>query len=79
MATTIQIDPTAVYDEGAVALALDLPLNTLLRARRSGELRFVRRGRRVFITGRHLLAWLTPDPCGAAPVASLSIERKGAR
>jgi hypothetical protein len=59
--TPIQIDPDRIYEEGTVALLLDLPLATLSRARRVGELRFVRRGRRVFITGLNLLAWLNPS------------------
>ncbi len=55
-----QIDPAALYAEPAVALALDIPLATMRAARRRGELRFVRRGRRVLIHGRDLLHWLTP-------------------
>jgi Helix-turn-helix domain len=57
----VQIDPAAIYTEGAIALALDITLATLSRARNRGELRYVRRGRRVLIHGRDLLAWLTPD------------------
>ena len=59
---TFQLD--SVYDEGCVALALDLPLVTLAHARRDGALKFVRRGRRVFILGRHILAWLDPESRG---------------
>jgi hypothetical protein len=55
------IDPDTAYTEGAVSLALDIPLSTLATARRSGSLRFVKRGRRVVILGRHLLRWLDPD------------------
>ena len=61
MNPALQIDPNGVYEEGAVSLALDIPLASLSKARREGELRFVRRGRRVFITGRNLLAWLDPS------------------
>lgn len=60
MPHVLHIEPNAVYEEGAVSLALDIPRASLLRARRAGELLFVRRGRRVFITGRNLLAWLEP-------------------
>lgn len=55
------IDPDTAYTEGAISLALDIPLATLANARRTGSLRFVRRGRRVVILGRHLLSWLDPD------------------
>jgi hypothetical protein len=66
---TLIVDPDAVYEEGTVALALGITLASLLAARRSGELRFVRRGRRIFITGRNLLAWLDPlDPVTLTPV-----------
>jgi hypothetical protein len=60
------IDPAAIYSEGAVALALDIPLTTLRHARRRGELRYVRRGRRVLLHGRDLLDWLTPVGRGDA-------------
>ena len=60
MQVALLIDPNGVYEEGSVSLALDIPLATLARARRAGELRFVRRGRRVFYTGRNLFAWLDP-------------------
>ena len=65
MSPTLLIDPNGVYEEGAVSLALDIPLASLSKARRTGELRFVRRGRRVFITGRNLLAWLNPSDIDA--------------
>jgi hypothetical protein len=58
MANTLSIDPDTVYSEGAVSLALDLPLSTLLRERREGRLRYTRKGNRVLILGRWLLTWL---------------------
>ncbi len=61
MAPAPHIDPNAVCEQGAISLALDVPLASLLKARRDGELRFVRRGRRVFITDRNLPAWLEPS------------------
>lgn len=61
MNPALLIDPNGVYEEGAVSLALDITLASLSKARRSGELRFVRRGRHVFITGRNLLEWLDPS------------------
>lgn len=68
----LTIDPNAIYEEGAIALALGITLSALLAARHAGELQFVRRGRRVFITGKNLLAWLEPSsayPTTASPQA----------
>jgi hypothetical protein len=61
MLRPVPIDPGAVYDDGAVSLALDIPAATLARARREGRLRFTRQGRRVFYLGQWLLDWLTCD------------------
>jgi hypothetical protein len=61
MTSTLPIHPDTVYTEGAVATALDIPLATLARARRSGRLRFTRQGRRVLLLGRWLLDWLQND------------------
>ena len=61
MANTLPIDPDTIYDDGAVSLALDLPLSTLDRARREGRLRYARRGRRIFIRGQWLLDWFEAD------------------
>jgi hypothetical protein len=55
----VRIDPDAVYEDGAVVLALDLPSATLLKARREGRLRYSRRGRRTYYLGQWLLDWLT--------------------
>jgi hypothetical protein len=66
VADTLLIDPDRVYTEGAVALALDLPLATLARARREGRLRFSRQGRRVLYLGKWLLTWLEDDCKGRA-------------
>jgi hypothetical protein len=56
-----RIDPDAVYDEGAIILAMDLSSATLARARRTGALRYVRKGHRVYYLGQWLLDWLTGD------------------
>jgi len=61
MATTLSIDPTTIYDEGAVSLALDIPLSTIDRARRTGRLRFARTGRRVFFLGQWLIQWFESE------------------
>jgi hypothetical protein len=61
MLSPVPIDPGAVYDDGAVVLALDIPSATLARARREGRLRYTRQGRRVLYLGQWLLDWLTAD------------------
>lgn len=65
----VRIDPDAVYPEAAVLLLpLHLSSETLAKARKSGALHFVRRGRHTFYCGRDLLAWLTPTSAGAPTV-----------
>jgi hypothetical protein len=54
----LTIDPNDIYDEGAVVLTLGIPSSTLARARRRGELRSSRRGRRTYYLGRWLREWL---------------------
>lgn len=61
MANTLPLDPNTIYDEGAVSLALDIPLSTLDRARREGRLRFTRKGRRIFFRGQWLIDWFEAD------------------
>lgn len=56
--SALTIDPTGVYDDGTLVLALGLTHATLARARREGRLRYTRKGRRVLYLGRWLLAWL---------------------
>lgn len=67
MPVTYRIDPEQWYDIGAVVLALDIPSSTLARARRKGQLRYTRKGRRVLFLGRWLLDWLT-DASGESEV-----------
>ena len=67
MDPSLKIDADAFYHAGAIAIALDLSLSTLDRARRDGKLRFVRKGQRILIRGQWVLDWLNV-PC----------ERKGA-
>lgn len=58
MASSFCIEPDRIYDEGSIALAMDLPLATLARARREGRLRFARKGRRVFFFGQWVIDWI---------------------
>jgi hypothetical protein len=53
-----QIDPHAVYDDGAIVIVLDIPSTTLARARHDGTLQYVRKGRRILYLGKWILDWL---------------------
>jgi hypothetical protein len=63
-ADPIRLEPEAFYDDPALRVLLGLPTATLARARRDGELRYVRRGRRTYYRGDWVLEWLAPpaDP-----------------
>jgi hypothetical protein len=61
MPITCKIDPDRIYDDGAVMLALDFPSSLLVKARREGDLRYTRKGRRVLYLGQWLLDWLCND------------------
>jgi hypothetical protein len=57
----VSIDPTAIYDDGALYCALGLTAAALARARRSGRLRHSRQGKRVLYLGQWVLDWLCQD------------------
>jgi hypothetical protein len=62
MATgTIHIDPNGFYDDDLLYCALELSSQTLTRARLAGELRFVRKGKRILYLGQWVIDWLTRD------------------
>jgi len=61
----IRIDPSAIYTTHAIVLALDVPSGTIRRAIRRRELPAVRRGNQTYVTGRDLLAWLSPPTATA--------------
>jgi hypothetical protein len=61
MPDTITIHPTGVYSTDAVCAMFDVSPQTLAAARRSGELRAVRKGRRWVHLGEWLLEWLRAD------------------
>jgi hypothetical protein len=58
------IAPDGVYDDGALYLVLGLAPATLAQARRSGALRFTRKGRRTLYIGQWVLDWLKADSEG---------------
>ncbi len=54
----VRIDPDAIYDDGALVLALGLTHAALTTARRRGRLRHTRSGRRILYRGQWILDWL---------------------
>jgi hypothetical protein len=61
MIKPITIEPAAVYDDGALVAALGIPSATLNRARRGRQIRYTRKGKRVFYLGQWVLDWLQED------------------
>jgi hypothetical protein len=61
MQEQVSIAPDGIYDDGALYLALGLTPATLARARRSGELRFTRKGKRTLYIGQWVLDWIKAD------------------
>lgn len=67
MVDAYQIDSTAVYDDGALALALGLSAAALAKGRRDGTLGYTRKGQRTLYLGQWVLDWLAADvPQGVA-------------
>jgi hypothetical protein len=58
MIEPVRIEPEALYDDGALHVALGLTPAALASARRAGTLRFTRQGKRTLYLGRWILAWL---------------------
>jgi hypothetical protein len=55
------IHPDGIYDDLLLGSILDISSQTLSTARRAGELRYTRKGKRVLYLGRWVLDWLTAD------------------
>ena len=58
MLAAILIEPNSIFDDTALALAVGVSPTALAQARRSGRLRYTRKGRRVLYLGRWVLDWL---------------------
>ncbi len=69
MQQQVSIAPDGVYDDGALHLALGLTPATLAQARRSGALRFTRKGKRTLYLGQWILDWLKADSEKGVPHA----------
>jgi hypothetical protein len=66
MTAPIRIEPDSVFDDRSLAYALGLTTSALAAGRRSGALRYTRRGHRNFYTGRWVLDWIQADASPAA-------------
>jgi hypothetical protein len=62
MLDPVTLLPDAFYDDSALHQAVGLSPATLAAARRSGDLRFSRRGNRTLYKGSWVLAWLESEP-----------------
>jgi hypothetical protein len=58
MQEPISIKPDAVYDDGSLYLSIELTPAALAKARRTGELRYTRQGKRTLYLGQWVLDWL---------------------
>jgi hypothetical protein len=63
----IVILPEAIYDDVWLCNHLGVSFQTLGRARKSGELRFTRKGQRTLYLGSWVLGWLKQGAEGKAP------------
>jgi hypothetical protein len=59
--SSIQIDPTGIYDDVLLYGTLEVSVATLAKARREGRLRYSRQGKRILYLGSWVLAWLEAD------------------
>lgn len=76
MLEPVRIEPESFYDGAAIYQALGLTAGTLAAGRRSGLLRFSRRGNRVIYKGAWLLAWLESNETDPVPaIGQPGVER----
>lgn len=61
MIDPVRLETESLYDDGALRQLLGLSSTTLAAARRSGGLRFSRKGKRTLYRGAWVLAWLDSD------------------
>lgn len=67
MTPVARIQATGVYRLTDLADGLDISVRTLQRAAAEGSLATVRVGRRSFVTGRSILAWLQAEKVDDQP------------
>lgn len=59
MGEPYEINPQGLYTDAALFEGLGLRRNSLEKARRSGALRFTRRGGRILYLGQWIQDWIT--------------------
>lgn len=64
------IEADAVYDNPALQAILGMGPDALSAARKHGDLRFTRKGRRIFYLGQWILDWLEGDAQHRHPAES---------
>ena len=64
-----RLDPRGVYDDGTLHVYLGLSPASLADARRRGELRHTRKGKRIIYLGQWILDWLEATSQPAKGVA----------
>ena len=69
MPEPIKLIADAFYDDGDLTVGLKLSQSALDRGRKSGELRYTKRGGRVLYLGQWVHQWLSAEPaeCLAVP------------
>jgi hypothetical protein len=76
MIEPVLIEPEALYDDSALRLTLGVTSATLANARRTGMLRYSRRGKRTLYKGSWILAWLELF-YRATPCATRGVRQAG--
>jgi hypothetical protein len=67
MVEPVLIQSEALYDDGALHVALGLTAAALAAGRRTGSLRFTRQGKRTLYKGAWILAWLETSAVPQTP------------
>ncbi len=74
MVRDFKIDPDGVYDDAALVLGLGVTYSTLARARRAGQLRSTRKGKRTLYRGQWVIDWLEDGGCRASRKEASHVE-----
>jgi hypothetical protein len=72
MVAAVRVAPNDVFDDGAMHMTFGVAPATLDRACRDGSLKFTRKGRRRFFTGRWVLDWLGDRTGEVEPAGELA-------
>jgi hypothetical protein len=70
MLAGVELQPDAIYDDGALVMSLGIASASLVRARRTGQLRYRRVGQRCLYLGRWVLDWLNGTAADRQEVSS---------